>query len=218
LNTPLKPHWFQLLSGLGATADECRRTFADLAARYASAGRHYHTLGHVGAVLRTLAELGAEEASQPALFLAAWFHDAVYDSQAKDNEEQSASLAVANLRPLRLPEPVLEETARLVLLTKTHQAAPDDAPGHLLLDADLAILGAGEADYDAYARAIRREYDWVPEDLYREGRRRVLEGFLARPRLYFTPVLGARLEEQARRNLRREIAALGGPGERTASG
>jgi predicted metal-dependent HD superfamily phosphohydrolase len=207
MNDP-ETRWCHLLSGFGATADECRRTFADLAAHYASSGRHYHTLDHVGAVLRTLAELGAEEASQPALFLAAWFHDAVYDSRAKDNEEQSASLAMATLRPLGLPEPLLAETARLVLLTKTHQADPNDAPGQLLLDADLAILGAEEADYDAYARAIRREYDWVPEDLYREGRRRVLEGFLARPRLFFTPVLAVRIEEQARHNLRREIAAF----------
>jgi predicted metal-dependent HD superfamily phosphohydrolase len=161
-------------------------------------------------VLQTLEDLGAEEARQPALFLAGWFHDAVYDSRAKDNEEQSASLAVASLRPLRLPEPLLAETARLILLTKTHQAAPYDTLGHLLLDADLAILGAEPPAYDAYADAIRREYVWVPEDLYREGRRRVLEGFLGRPRLYFTEALAARCEEQARSNLRREIAALGG--------
>jgi predicted metal-dependent HD superfamily phosphohydrolase len=202
--------WSRLLAVLGATAEECRRTFTDLAARYASAGRHYHTLDHVGAVLGTLAELGAGEAREPALFLAAWFHDAVYDSRAQDNEEQSAALAIASLWPLGMPEPLLAETARLILLTKTHQAAPDDNLGHLLLDADLAVLGAEEAAYDAYARAIRREYDWVPEEAYRSGRRRVLEGFLNRPHIYFTPLLAARIEEKARRNLRREITSLGG--------
>jgi predicted metal-dependent HD superfamily phosphohydrolase len=200
--------WSRLLAVLGATAAECRRTFADLAARYASAGRHYHTLDHVGAVLRTLAELGADEAREPALFLAAWFHDAVYDSRAQDNEEQSAALAAASLRPLHLPEPLLAETARLILLTKSHQAAADDTLGHLLLDADLAILAAEEADYDAYARAIRREYDWVPEEAYRTGRRKVLQGFLARPQIYFNPHLAVQREEKARGNLRREIAAL----------
>src|SRR5579885_894401 len=141
----LESRWSGLLSSLGAMAEECLRTFADLAARYGSVGRHYHTLDHVAAVLRTLAELEAEEARQPALFLAAWFHDAVYDSRAKDNEEQSAALVVGVLRPLRLPEPLLAETARLILLTKTHQADADDVPGQLLLDADLAILGAEQA-------------------------------------------------------------------------
>ncbi len=206
----LETRWSRLLAGLGAGSEECRRAFADLAARYASAGRHYHTLDHVDAMLRTLADLGADEIREPALFLAAWFHDAVYDSRAQDNEEQSAVLAVSSLRPLRLPEALLAETARLILLTKTHQAAPADTAGHLLLDADLAVLGAEEAEYDAYARAIRREYDWVPEEAYRPGRREVLETFLGRPRIYFTPVLAARREEKARNNLRREIAALGG--------
>ena len=41
----------------------------------------------------------------------------------------------------------------------------------------------------------------------------VLEGFLRRPRIYHTDALYARLEERAHRNLRREIAALGGNGE-----
>jgi predicted metal-dependent HD superfamily phosphohydrolase len=207
---PLQARWSRLLASLGATAEECRCNFADLAARYTSAGRHYHTLDHVAAVLRTLEELGADVAREPALFLAAWFHDAVYDTRAHDNEERSALLAADSLRPLRLPEPLLAETARLVLLTKTHQAAADDHSGHLLLDADLAILGAEVAEYDAYARAIRREYDWVPEEAYRPGRRRVLETFLGRPRIYFTPLFAACKEERARHNLRREIAALEG--------
>ncbi len=206
----LESRWTRLLGGLGASADECRRTFAGLAARHASPGRHYHTLDHVAAVLRTLGELGADETREPALFLAAWFHDAVYDTRANDNEGQSAALAVACLRPLRLPESLLAETSRLILLTRTHQAAADDTRGQLLLDADLAVLGAGEAEYDAYARAVRREYDWVPEEAYRAGRRKVLEQFLGRPRIYLTPLLAARAEDRARHNLRREIAALGG--------
>src|SRR5262249_59053313 len=82
---------------------------------------------------------------------------------------------------------VVDEVARLVLLTKTHDCAEGDSAGEVLLDADLAILGAEEAEYDRYARAIRAEYAWVSEGDYRAGRRRVLEGFLARPRLYRTP-------------------------------
>jgi predicted metal-dependent HD superfamily phosphohydrolase len=46
-----------LLTSLCATAEECRRTFADLAGRYAAAERHYHTLDHVADLLKMVASL-----------------------------------------------------------------------------------------------------------------------------------------------------------------
>jgi predicted metal-dependent HD superfamily phosphohydrolase len=63
--------------------------------------------------------------------------------------------------------------------------------------------------YDAYAEAIRREYDWVPEEAYRTGRAAVLERFLTRPRLYHTAAMTTH-EPAARANLRREIERLRG--------
>jgi predicted metal-dependent HD superfamily phosphohydrolase len=144
----------------------------------------------------------------PALALAVWFHDAVYDPRAADNEEQSAAVAQRLLAPWVAP-PVLAETARLILLTKRHETTPEDGPGHILLDADLAILGAGPAEYDCYAEAIRREYAWVPEADYRAGRKRVLERFLLRPRLYYTDRMRARAEAPARENLHGEVGRLG---------
>jgi predicted metal-dependent HD superfamily phosphohydrolase len=208
----LEARWAQLLGGLGVAPAESGRTFADLAGRYESPGRYYHTLDHLHAMFQTLGGLGAEAVRGPALELAVWFHDAVYDSRAHDNEEQSAALSREVLRPLGLPGELLEEVARLILLTKTHEAGPGDAAGRLLLDADLAILGADETAYDAYARAIRREYAWVPEEAYRTGRRRVLEGFVRRPAIYLTPALAGALEARACRNLARELAALEAPG------
>jgi len=139
--------------------------------------------------------------------LAVWYHDAVYDTRAADNEERSADLGRTTLAKLSVEPDVVQETARLILLTKTHRTTGDDTAGQLMLDADLSVLGAEPKDYDRYAAAIRREYAWLPEAEYRTGRCRVLEGFLARPRIYY------RLEHAegaARRNLRREIESLGG--------
>jgi predicted metal-dependent HD superfamily phosphohydrolase len=205
---PLEASWTRLLTTLGSTPGECRQSFADLAARYAEPGRHYHTLAHVGQVLDTLRSLRGDEAG-PALLLAAWFHDAVYDTRAADNEERSADHARTVLGPLRLPGHLLDETCRLILLTRTHRAGPADLDGQALLDADLAILGAAEPDYDRYSRAIRLEFAWVPEPDYRAGRARVLRDFLGRPRIYHTETMFTRLEARARLNLERERAALG---------
>jgi predicted metal-dependent HD superfamily phosphohydrolase len=200
----LKTRWQQLVTPFGARKSAIETAYSDLLGRYGESGRHYHTLEHISAVLNTLESFGDVS---PALQLAAWYHDAVYDSRATDNEERSASLARTALSALEVPANLVDEIARLILLTKTHQAAADDAAGQHLLDADLAILGAIPGAYDRYADAIRKEYAWVPDADYRAGRRRILAGFLARPQLYFHLKLA---EEPARRNLKREIAALGG--------
>ena len=181
-------------------------TFAGLAARYGEPGRHYHTLDHIRAVLDRIDALWPD--APPALQLAAWLHDVVYDSRAADNEERSADYARAVLPALGVPSEVIDETARLILLTRSHDTDPDDGAGHTLLDADLAVLSADAPTYDAYAAAIRREYAWVAESDYRAGRRRVLERFLDRPRIYLTIEM-AEAEPRARDNLRREIAAFG---------
>ena len=180
--------------------------FADLAARYGEPGRHYHTLDHVRAVLDRIDALWPD--APPALRLAAWLHDVVYDSRAADNEERSADYARAVLPALGVPSDVIEETARLILLTRSHETDSDDRAGRTLLDADLAVLSADAPTYDAYAAAIRREYAWVPEPDYRAGRRRVLERFLVRPRIFLTMEM-AEAEPRARDNLRREIAGFG---------
>jgi predicted metal-dependent HD superfamily phosphohydrolase len=202
----LGPQWRRLLRPFHAPEPAVTAALADLAARYSEPSRHYHNLTHLHEVLEVISSLTA--ADVPAVRLAAWFHDAVYDSRAKDNEERSADLAEAVLTSLGLPPGLVANVERLVLLTKTHSAEADDRDGQLLLDADLAILGTEEDRYDNYARAIRREYAWVAEDAYREGRRRVLEGFLKRPRIYFTDELFRSHEGRARHNLRRELGSL----------
>ncbi len=196
----------ELLAELGVGPGLARPLFHAIARPYRSPGRHYHNLDHVAAVLRTVHDLW--EAPPPALRLATWFHDVAYETQRADNEERSAELARALLGDLSVAGPIVDETARLILLTRTHQTTDDDRAGQVLLDADLAILGANEAEYARYARAIRQEYAWVADEAYRAGRRRVLEGFLRRPRLYFTEAMFRKAEAMARDNLEREIQSL----------
>lgn len=184
--------------------------FADLAARYRRPERYYHTLHHLGDLLDTLLRMLPLAPRLDLLGLASYFHDAVYDTTAADNEERSAAYAGAALAELGLAAEVSAEVRRLILLTKGHEAAPDDITGHQFLDADLAILGARRSRYAAYTRAVRQEYFWVPEEHYRAGRAQVLQRFLDRERIYFCQKLFRRREERARRNLRRELAELGG--------
>ncbi|NJO32913.1 MAG: hypothetical protein HC869_06995 [Rhodospirillales bacterium] len=87
-----------------------------------------------------------------------------------------------------------------------HSPPPtEDTDLHLLLDLDLSVLAAGPSRYRAYALAIRREYAAIPDEVYRLGRRRVLERFLSRQQIYLTERLRTLWEGSARANLTGEI-------------
>ncbi|WP_395109953.1 HD domain-containing protein [Actinomadura sp. SCN-SB] len=185
-----------------------RRIGADLDARYGEEHRRYHTREHLTAVLDLVDELSAYADAPDTVRLAAWFHDAVYDPQRADNEERSARLAERMLADTDLPADTVSEVARLVRLTETHAPAQDDRNGQVLSDADLAILGSDPERYAAYAAAVREEYAFVPEEIYRAGRAEVLNGLLALPALFHTPPARERYEDRARHNLDTELTLL----------
>jgi len=202
ISNRLEKQWCDDLASHGADWAEAKIAFADVCTHYTAPGRHYHTLRHIDQVLQTVTDIGSHARHLPAVRLAAWLHDVIYDSTRHDNEERSADYALALCERLRIPHGM--RTAELILSTKGHHAG-GDVDAQVLLDADLAILGAEETDYRQYAGQIRQEYAWVAEADYRAGRRRVLESFLARPVIYH---LLTERELPARRNLAAEIQSL----------
>jgi predicted metal-dependent HD superfamily phosphohydrolase len=203
----LRHQWQELLRTFAVPQALAEKTFEHLVAAYSEPGRFYHTLAHIENVLTTIARL-TTDAPHPALQFAAWFHDAVYDTHAKDNEEKSAALARTMLPQLNIPADIVATTERLILLTKFHVPDSDGDEEKILVDADLAILGTTPNEYEEYAKAIRREYAWVPGAEYRAGRSRNLAEFLKRSRIYHTEEMLAEYEQQARRNVAAEISLL----------
>ncbi|MDQ2715345.1 MAG: hypothetical protein M3Z08_10605 [Chloroflexota bacterium] len=204
----LQQNWEHLLQACGIEPAVGQQAFSALITAYASAGRFYHTLNHIQAVLESITSLCTLARDLPALQFAAWFHDSIYDTHAADNEERSADYAEILLKDLGVSSATIDTTKRLIVCTKDHQATPDDSDCHILLDADLAILGASATHYDLYNKAIRREYAWVPEEDYRAGRAAILRHFLQRKQIYWTQPMFGTLEERARQNMQAEIDQL----------
>ncbi len=140
------------------------------------------------------------------LALAVFFNDAVYDATRTDNEARSAAPLAEEPWGGTLFGEGLGRIGRMIAATTAH-APSDDPATQALLDLDLAILGAEPAACGAYAAAIRREHDHVPEPLWRAGRAAVLGRFLARERIYGSPAF-APLKASARTNLSAEREAL----------
>jgi predicted metal-dependent HD superfamily phosphohydrolase len=74
---------------------------------------------------------------------------------------------------------------------------------------DLSILGREADVYWRYEGDIRKEYAWVPEDLFRRERVKILRGFLDRPHIYYHREYRERFEARARDNLEQAISKLG---------
>lgn len=204
--TDLRRRWESLLARVGLADGGL---FDELVAAYAEPHRRYHRVEHLAAVVRKVDELAATEGvadPSPAQF-AAWFHDAVYDPRAADNEARSAAWARSALLERGAPAALADRVAALVAATADHAGSGTDDPQlAVLLDADLAILAAPSEPYHAYTAAIRDEYGFVPEEDYRRGRTRVLESLLSAP-LFRTAAMEAH-EATARVNLARELARL----------
>ena len=183
---------------------------AAIEAAYATPPRAYHHYGHVQDVMRHYDMVAAGPGwKQPAeVYLAVLYHDAIYQPGRTDNEARSAELAREHIARW-LPGADAARVAALIELTARHgrvAAEEVDEDASLFLDCDMAILGAEPAVFDAYDRGIAAEYrGHVPGWLYKLNRRRFLKGLLARERIFLSEFFHARLDAQARRNLRRAV-------------
>jgi predicted metal-dependent HD superfamily phosphohydrolase len=211
----LSEAWARAVAVLGGGAVAGRLDGGDLERRYAQPHRRYHTGQHVRAVLADGAwiadALGLAAGDRAVLTLAACAHDVVYDARPGDDERASARWARRALEAAGLADAVVQRVEQIVLATLTHEVpAGDDLVGAVLLDADLAILGAEPPVYDVYSRAVRGEYSRVPDHLWRAGRRDVLNSLLHRESIFVTTAAAGRWESAARANVRRELGILDG--------
>ncbi len=171
-------------------------------------GRHYHTMVHLEDLWAQLTSLQGQLQDPGAVLLAVVYHDFVYKVSRSDNEERSAAVMRERMSlECGLPEALVKRAEVHIHATKRHEAGKDPDTD-LFTDADLSILGADEERYQRYAQEVRKEFRVYPDLLYKPGRRKVLQHFLAMERIFKTDHFRDRYEEQARRNLRWELAAL----------
>ena len=207
-NEVRKPRWLELWRMIKAQGDPIS-VYKDLIACYSEPHRFYHTLDHIAFCLDDFQRARHKAVNLDAVEMAIWFHDAVYDTKAKDNEEKSAQLALAVAKKALLPDEFGRQVANLILATK-HDVVPEDADTQLIVDIDLSILGESSKRFDEYEQKIRKEYEWVSEEKFVAERLVILQSFLPpqRPNVYLTSFFQKKYEAKARENLERSIAKL----------
>jgi len=207
--TFLKSQWDSLASYYPSDKTIKEEVFQVIQEWYSEKDRLYHNFSHVKALLKLFESFENKTQDPNAVKFSIWFHDVIYDSKRNDNEAESAKLASEMLYKLNVKAETIELVKDLILATKDHSGRNPSYDAKLFLDMDLAILGMSEEIYKEYSQAIRQEYFWVSESMYRRGRKKVLKSFIERERIYFTDEMKARYEAQARKNINSEIESLG---------
>ncbi|MBD2234854.1 HD domain-containing protein [Phormidium tenue] len=183
------------------------QVFGDLCDRYTESQRAYHTLQHLNECLGWFDRTCDLAENPAAVELALWFHDVIYDTHRADNEQQSADYAVQVVNSVGGGSWLQQSVHDMILATK-HDATPSAVDMRLVVDIDLAILGAEMDRFAQYDAQIRQEYAWVPEPLFCQKRAEILQSLLNRPSIFATDFLRERLEPQAQRNLHRLLAVM----------
>lgn len=197
-SSTLEKSWFELHQHYHFS--EPQKVFNKLIAAYSEKQRAYHTLQHLYECLALLDSIRADLNDADTVALALWFHDAVYDPQAKDNELKSAELFEQYLAQ-DLSIDIVQKIKRWIIATQRHEAT-DELDLQFLLDIDLAILAASSERFAEYEQQIQQEYAWVDPDVYSIKRKQVLAHFYQTEPLYQTKYFQQNFEQRAKENLK----------------
>src|ERR1044072_9446336 len=197
-------HWQSASRELGAS-NAGEELYHQLVACYSEPHRKYHTIQHLNECLTHFESVSALAEHADEVELALWFHDAIYDTSKKDNEKRSAEWARDSVLAAGVSSEKAGRIYELIMATM-HNAVPVGQDAEVLVDIDLGILGARADRFDDYEMQVREEYSWVPENLYRAARRKVLEQFVNREWIYSIEPFRSKYEARKRETIPRSRA------------
>jgi predicted metal-dependent HD superfamily phosphohydrolase len=204
------------------------RAKVELSAMMGDKSRFYHGVRHLATLWRrhrlygTAEGLNAPEI-ETLIACAIAYHDCVYQSGARDNEQRSAEVwmhasagsAISKANRLWVVGTIHATADHLAYPARA--ATPADAERQWstaplqerarlwMLDLDLTPLGEAAADFDHNTELLRRESPQQSEAQFVAGTHGFLKHIAEAPRVYRSPTLVSHYEAQARANFAREL-------------
>ena len=207
MNTLLHDHFCKLLHRYSPDPALSETLWKEIHIMYGHPSRHYHNLNHLVSMYANLLPVSNRLSNADAVWFAMYYHDIIYSTTRRDNEEKSAILAGKRLHSISFPDRDIQHCQTLIRATQHHTLSTDPDINYFI-DADLAILGTSPEQYIRYTEQIRREYRIYPDIIYKPGRRKVIQHFLEMPGIYKTSFFKEQFEKQAMDNLHNELETL----------
>jgi predicted metal-dependent HD superfamily phosphohydrolase len=182
----------------------------DVIDRYAEPQRRYHTVEHLTHCLVEHDRASSQMSRPDPVEMALWFHDAIFEPGAADNERHSADIFVA-YGEHSLPTSFVEEVRALILLT-THRHKPDTEEGCFVVDIDLSSFGIPWDEFLRDSRRVRDERTDLGDEDYYRAQTGFLRSLLDRPRIFHTAFFHSLYEDTARANIARAMQRIASHG------
>lgn len=178
-----------------------------LISSYTAPGRYYHDLSHLNFMFKLARSLNLKlNEIQTWAILG---HDVHYIPGDPENEKKSAEETTWVLQHLEEPplsDQACKDISTIILDTKLH--VPSTEESALVLDLDMAILGAPWDEYERYARGVMNEFG-LPLETWIKGREeRFIEPTLKSDKIFHTKLFQDLFEGPARFNLEEEFRWL----------
>lgn len=202
-----KSNYIELLKQYKVDSDSTERLWNEINRYYTQENRYYHNLQHLEALLLELLKVKDKIENWSVILFTLYYHDIIYKTTKKDNEEKSAQLATQRMMEIGVEKNEIELCRRQITATKSHKDQADSDTNYFT-DADLSILGKEPIIYETYCSNIRKEYRIYPNFLYKKGRKKVVNHFLSMNRIFKTKEFYDKYEEQAKFNLSNELKTL----------
>jgi len=183
--------------------------YADLVARYGEPHRRYHTLGHIDDCLERFDRVRALLPDPDAVELALWFHDVIFDGDARDNERRSARYYLDHATGAT---PRFQRHVCSMILASTHSGLSSGADLGYMLDIDLAGFGHPWPSFRQTTDVVRAEYPHLSDAEFAASMSGFFAVLMSRPSIFRTDAFRSACETTARANieaLRAEWAAAG---------
>lgn len=203
----IKSNYIELLKEFGVNSNSAEELWNEINYNYSKKNRHYHNLKHLKDLYNQLANVKDKIHNWQVILFTLYYHDIIYISTQKDNEEKSAELASKRMKEIGVQESDVKLCYEQIIATKSH-SENSESDTNYFTDADLSILGRTPTKYKTYCSNIRKEYSIYPDFLYKKGRKKVVNHFLSMKKIFKTDEFYNRYEEQAKLNLQQELKSL----------
>lgn len=180
-------------------AEKALDVLLNIEMRYSESHRFYHTMTHINDCLLDVLKIKSSFDNINSVIMALFFHDIIYDSKSNSNELDSAILMKKMLAPFKFDDFFLSTVYDLILDTK-HPSKPHTQDSYLLIDIDLLILSSDKEKFDKYNDDIRKEFSWVPDDMFELERKKFLNKLITSGNIYRSKAF-SHLNDKARTNI-----------------
>ncbi len=170
-----------------------------------SNNRFYHNLDHIENLLESLSDFNLSAEDKTKLELAIWFHDIIYDPKETDNEFKAALEFEKFGLLLGMKNSLITEISELIIITK-HTDKPNTHLEKIMCDVDLKGLGTFE--YLINATNVRKEFLYLSDEEWIDGRFEFLISMLNKKSIFHTSEYKELYEHKANINLQNELLIL----------